>query len=115
MYLWRMGTYCHRFRHEGVPAIATIYRKSNDFYAYYDVEYDGKYYCSSIKLSKKAYRQITVGERFDALILPKQLKYHSNTLIFTPSYVRNILSPRPIQEQNVVGELERIDSLYNYK
>lgn len=100
----------NRLDREGVPAIATIINRYGDI-ADYDVYYDGAYYKDFIVLSKKAMHQIKIGERFRAVVLPDKLKYHHNGGI-TPSYIRIILVPLPLYEQDIEGELNRIDSMY---
>lgn len=100
------------FKNEGQPAVATIISKDNGS-AYYDIEYDGKYYRDWITLSKKAYRITDIGERFHAVILPDMLKYDHEFGI-TPRYFKIILNPLPQSEQNYAEERARIQSMYDF-
>lgn len=101
------------FNREGQRAVATIIRKDNGR-AQYDIEYEGRYYRRWVNLSKKAFRAITVGERFEALILPDLLKYDHESGI-TPRYIKIILTPLPLDKQDFLEEEKRIESMYGYK
>lgn len=100
------------FEKDGQSAVATIIRKDNGF-AYYDIEYNGKYYRDWISLSKKAYRITDIGERFHAVILPDMLKY-DHEFGLTPRYIKIILIPLPQSEQNYAEERTRIQSMYDF-
>ena len=82
--------------------------------ARYDVEYDGKYYRNWIPLNRKELRNIKIGERFHARVLPDKLKYHHDNGI-TPRYVKIILVPLPPCEQDINGEVNRIIMMYGNK
>ena len=58
----------HLFNTRGYDTTATIIKKVNGR-AQYDIEYDGMYYRNWVSLSKKAFRDTEVGQRFRAVIL----------------------------------------------
>ena len=80
--------------------------------ARYDVKYNGKYYRKWIPLNRKRLRNIKIGERFYARVLPDKLKYHHYYNGITPRYVKIILVPLPPSEQDINGEVARIISMY---
>lgn len=73
--------------------------------------YDGVYYRNWVSLSKKAFRDTEVGQRFRAVILPDMLP-HDHEFGITPRYIKIILSPLPEYEQNYAEELVRIQEMY---
>lgn len=103
----------HDLSKNGTIATATIIDKYNSR-VYYDIEYDGCYYRGSIRVGKKAFRKIRIGERFYGLVLPEKLKRHRNNGI-TPQYFGITLEPLPENCQNIDEECSRIDSMYKYR
>lgn len=101
------------FKRYGQDAVATIIGIEAGG-ARYDVEYDGKYYRNWIPLNRKELRNIKIGERFHARVLPDKLKYHHDNGI-TPRYVKIILVPLPPCEQDINGEVNRIIMMYGNK
>lgn len=100
----------YRLTHYGTVTIGTIIKKHSGILDY-DVEYDGEYYISRIRVDKKKYRQIHIGEHYRAIILPDKLKYHINKGL-TPSYIGISLQPLPEDCQDMEAECSRIDSMY---
>lgn len=98
------------FKEHGQDAVATIIAIEAGG-ARYDVKYDGKYYRNWIPLNRKGLRNIKIGERFHARVLPDKLKYHHDNGI-TPRYVRIILVPLPPSEQDIDTEVARISRMY---
>ena len=109
-YSWK-GYNSYRINHYGQDAVAVITRKW-DGTLYYDVEFEGKYYSSSIIVRKKVFREVVVGERFYARILADKMKYHKNNGI-TPSYIKIILCPLPDYLQDIERERMRVDFMYD--
>ena len=101
------------FKRYGQDAVATIIGIEAGG-ARYDVEYDGKYYRNWIPLNRKELRNIKIGERFHARVLPDKLKYHHDNGI-TPRYEKIILVPLPPCEQDINGEVNRIIMMYGNK
>ena len=100
----------HLFNTRGYDTTATIIKKDNGR-AQYDIEYDGVYYRNRVSLSKKAFRDTEVGQRFRVVILPDLLQ-HDHESGITPRYIKIILSPLPEYEQNYAEELVRIQEMY---
>ena len=100
----------HLFNTRGYDTTATIIKKDNGR-AQYDIEYNGVYYRNWVSLSKKAFRDTEVGQRFRAVILPDMLQ-HDHEFGITPRYIKIILSPLPEYEQNYAEELVRIQEMY---
>ena len=100
----------HSIKIHGVDAVATVIRKYNGTLEY-DVLYEGQYYLNSINVNKQVYREVKQGEHFPARILPEKMHLHKNHGI-TPRYIRIILRPMRIDQQDYEGERRRIDSLY---
>lgn len=110
IYLIWDGYYKYLFKRKGEQVVATIIRKDNGR-AQYDINYDGIYYRRWITLSKKSYRQIQIGERFYALVLPDKLQYdHENGI--TPRCFTIILEPLPKCQQRIEEENNRIKNMY---
>lgn len=101
----------HLFNTRGYDTTATIIKKDNGR-VQYDIEYDGVYYRNWVSLSKKAFRDTEVGQRFRAVILPDMLQ-HDHEFGITPRYIKIILSPLPEYEQNYAEELVRIQEMYD--
>ena len=95
-YSWK-GYNSYRINHYGQDAVAVITRKW-DGTLYYDVEFEGKYYSSSIIVRKKVFREVVVGERFYARILAD---------------IKIILCPLPDYLQDIERERMRVDSMYD--
>ena len=108
--LWS-SYYKYLLRNNGEQVVATIIRKDNGR-AQYDIDYDGIYYRRWITLSKKTYRQIQIGERFYALVLPDKLRYDHESGI-TPRCFTIILKPLPKSQQRIEEEKKRINNMYN--
>ena len=115
--IWSIVYYCwdgynsYRIKHYGQDAVAVVTRKWSGTLDY-DIEFEGKYYRNTIRVKKKVFREVVVGERFYARILADKMKYHKNYGI-TPRYIRIILTPLPSCLQDVEKERIRIDSIYN--
>ena len=115
--IWGIVYYCwdsynsYRIKRYGQDAVAVVTRKWSGTLDY-DVEFEGKYYRNTIRVKKKVFREVVVGERFYARILANKMKYHKNYGM-TPSYIRIILRPLPDYLQDIENEKDRIDSIYN--
>lgn len=112
IYLIWDSYYKYLLRNNGEQVVATIIRKDNGN-AQYDIFYDGIYYRRWIGLSKRAYRQIQIGEKFHAMVLPDKLRYdHENGI--TPRCFTIILEPLPLCQQRIEEEKNRINNMYYY-
>ena len=54
----------HSIKNHGVDTIATVIRKYNGTLEY-DVLFEGEYYINTIDVSKKVYREVTLGEHYN--------------------------------------------------
>ena len=109
IYFVKAGQYDSIMKKEGQEAVATIIRKDNGK-AQYDIEYEGVFYRSWIRLTKKNYRSTMVGERFPAIILPDKLKYYHEGI--TPPCFKLIFQRLPEEEQDIEIEQIRIQTMY---
>lgn len=99
----------------GDLAVATIIDINNRSGFVFDVKYEGEYYVVGFSLKRKDRKRfnLSVGERCYARLWPEKMKYQKYHHLWIPSYVRIVLQPLPIDQQDYEWERARIDSMYH--
>lgn len=96
----------------GQRVVATIIYKYKCF-VIFDIEYQGVYYQGRKCLNFSDGRRCRVGERCEGLINPYQFKhYHQNS--YDESFIKLIYKPLSEEEQDIEGEVYRINQQYTF-